>query len=373
MFPQFASQRSRRRVLTWVLYAILPTVQMIPSRPARPLDCAPNPYAIRADSQFSRACALCYNRPVVPRIPMTYRSRMCASVAVASAAHALAVMVPWDHGLPNRDRISPPVSEPVVMQLQPPPQPPKRLVDITAPTQDPIDALTDLIAEANSKAADATEIDSGENAPRMEEIDESERLAAPEPPKPIERPPTPPTQPAPESPASEETIERAQLAQLIAERDRLEQELLKAQQPVVEQKPVEQLREDNVPELPVGQSQGRKKGGVVTPGFLNFEAQQHEFAPYLKVLRNRVERHWRQAILLRFSGTTRRKAVLDCAIAPDGRIVKCTIVESGGSGTYAEMCRQAVLDAGPFPPFPFDVPPGYRSQNIEIRWTFSYL
>ncbi len=300
---------------------------------------------------------------------------MCASIAVASAVHVIAVLVPWGHGYPDAIGNPNPASEPVVMRLQPdqPAPRPKRLVDITEPTQDPVDALTDLIAEANAKAADAQDADSGKKAPRMEEVDESERLAAPEPAKPVQRPPVPQTQPAPESPPEEETAERMEVAQNVSEATPFEREVSAAQPPNVAQEQAEQQPESLVPDLPQGRSRGKVEGGVTSRGFLNFQAKQHEFAPYLKVVRNRVERHWRQAILLRYSGSTRRKAILDCAIAPDGRIVEVTIFDSGGSGAYAEMCRQAVLAAGPFPPFPFEVPPGYRSKNIEIRWTFSYL
>jgi len=307
---------------------------------------------------------------------MTYRSRMNASIVVASAVHVLAVLVPWDHGYPDASKNPSPASEPVVMRLQPdPPGPtPKRLIDITEPAAEPVDSFTDLIADADANAADVSEIDSAETAPHMEEIDESERLAAPEEPATSpERPPVPQTEPAPESAKPEDAPERMQLAQTISEPDPFDREASTPQPPLVAQEQVVQQSNTPVPQLPKGRTRGRVHGGTVVRGLPNFEAKKHEYAPYLKVVRNRVERHWRQAILLRFSGTTPRKAILDCAIAPDGRIVEVTIVDSGGSGTYAAMCRQAVLDAGPFPPFPFEVPPGYRTRNMEITWTFSYL
>lgn len=301
---------------------------------------------------------------------------MCASVAVASAVHALAVLIiPWDRDDATAHEILGPAPKPVIMHLQPQDsaRPSKRLVDITTPTQDPVDLLTDLIAEANASAADAFDIDSGENAPRMEEVDDFDSLTAPKPPVQVEPSPAPPTQPTPESPEQDDATERMQIAEVISEPDLFEREVSAFQPPVMAEEQVDNQPETPVLELPQGRTRGRKRGGVEKIGLLNFEALQDEIAPYLKVVRNRVERRWRQAILLRFSGATRRKAVLDCAIAPDGRIVEVTIFESGGSGTYAEMCRQAVLAAGPFPPFPFEVPPGYRTKNIEIRWTFSYL
>jgi len=306
---------------------------------------------------------------------MTYQSRMCASIVVASAVHTLAVLVPWSHGYPDVAGIPSPTSEPVVMQLQPDqPRPsPQRLVDVTAPAQESVDEFTDLIAESDANAADAQDVDSGENAPRMEEIDDSERLAAPEPKPPAERPPVPETRAAPESPAREKPEERIKVAQNIPEPDPFDREMSAAQPPNVAEESITDQPNEPMPELPQGRTRGRVKGGVKSGGFLNFEAKKHEFAPYLKVVRNRVERRWRQAILLRYSGATKQEAILDCAIAANGRIVEVTVVDDGGSRAYADMCRRAVLDAGPFPPFPFDIPPGYRSKNMEIRWTFSYL
>jgi hypothetical protein len=310
---------------------------------------------------------------------MTYRTRMRVCLAVSFAVHAAVfVQVPLP-GFPERTPAPAPSPEPVVLQLQPPQQPqPKRLIDVTTPTQDPVDELTDLIAEANSRAADAFDADSDTNAPRVEEVGEFDRIAAPPPMPQPTPPPAPPVQPAPEptpEPVEQEEAspDRMEVAQLMQPPEAVQSQPAPPQPPIQQQPPQPPPPESADADVPTGNERGRVQGGVKSKGFLGFEAKQHEFAPYLKVIRNRVERHWKQAILLRFSGATPRKAVLDCAIAPDGRLVEVTIVETGGSGTYAEMCRQAILDAGPFPPFPFEVPPGYRSENIEIRWTFSYL
>ncbi len=92
----------------------------------------------------------------------------------------------------------------------------------------------------------------------------------------------------------------------------------------------------------------------------------------LKV-RNRVEREWRAALQLRYSGVSRTYAIIECSIRPDGTLEYAKIIEPGSSLTYAVLCRQAIEQAGPFGPFPFDVPEIYRSENLRITWKFSYM
>jgi hypothetical protein len=129
----------------------------------------------------------------------------------------------------------------------------------------------------------------------------------------------------------------------------------------------------SIPEPVTGPSRGRVDGGVKNLGFLGFEAMKHELAPYLKEVRSRVEKRWTTALELHYTGTSPTKAVLDCAISPEGKLVYVHIVEPGHSPTYAPLCREAIEKAAPFSPFPFSVPPVYKSKNLEIRWTFSFL
>jgi hypothetical protein len=128
-----------------------------------------------------------------------------------------------------------------------------------------------------------------------------------------------------------------------------------------------------MPQPHLGVSKARPGGAAEGKGFIGFEALEHELGPYLKEVRDRVERNWRAALEMRFSGASRTQAVLDCAISPQGKLVRVKIVEPGDSPTFAVLCKQAIEKAAPFSPFPFDVPAIYRSQNLEIRWTFSYL
>jgi hypothetical protein len=112
---------------------------------------------------------------------------------------------------------------------------------------------------------------------------------------------------------------------------------------------------------------------VKQKGFAGHEALQDELAPYLREVRARVERRWNEALLTRYRGTNPTRAVVDCVIAPDGSLVAATIVDAGPDRLYAALCREAIERAAPFGAFPFQVPDIYRSSNLEIRWTFSFL
>lgn len=120
-------------------------------------------------------------------------------------------------------------------------------------------------------------------------------------------------------------------------------------------------------------SQTPVEGEAQNYGFLGFEAMRHELAPYMKIVRAAVEKEWKIAIQMKYSGSEPTRAVLDCAISPDGKLVYANIVDPGKSVSHAVLCQKAIEKAGPFPPFPFDVPAMYRNENLQIRWTFSFL
>lgn len=67
------------------------------------------------------------------------------------------------------------------------------------------------------------------------------------------------------------------------------------------------------------------------------------------------------------------KAVIDCEINAEGELVSVNVVGTDNDKLYSALCRDAVQRAGPFGPFPFEVPDIYRGKNLEIRWTFSFL
>ncbi len=125
-------------------------------------------------------------------------------------------------------------------------------------------------------------------------------------------------------------------------------------------------------DTPPRAGRSRVQGQAMNRGVLSFEANRDEIAEYLTIVRDRVERAWTAMLATRYQGTQPTRAVIDCVIAPDGRLLEARIVESG-ERIFAGLSQRALQDAGPFPPFPFEVPDLYRTNNIEIRWTFSYL
>jgi len=306
---------------------------------------------------------------------MTYRQRLILS-AVCSAALHLAVLAPGGCQSKTQGLVLS-WNEPIVLELQPepatPPAPPThQLVDVLVPAN-PTDLVnsTELIAEQSSKAADQVDAagDRDNGAPRVENVTGFDQV--------VIRAPVPAAAPAPRrvrEPVQPPDLRREKVA--AAEPEKAESEVLLQDQQGKEDKPAAQPEtqpETGPPLLAPQVSRGRVEGGVKRTGLMSFEAMESEIAPYLKVIRQRVERNWRTALHTRYSGTARPRAVLDCAIAPDGHIIEVAIIEPGESATFAPLCKQAIENAGPFDPFPFEVPEVYRSKNLEIRWTFSFL
>jgi len=265
-----------------------------------------------------------------------------------------------------------------VLELRPEPAPAPalpthQLVDVLLPADEPV-GMTDLIAEKASKAADEVDDIPGApdfNAPRVENVTDFDRIDI--------RAPAPEAAPAPRrvrEPVQPPDLRREKVA--AAEPDQAASELLMQDERGEQREPaakpgVQPTVAPPPPLLTPQAARGRVEGGVKRTGLMAFEAMESEIAPYLKTIRQRVERNWRTALHTRYSGTSPTRAVLDCAIAPGGHIIEVAIVETGDSATFAPLCKQAIENAGPFGPFPFEVPEVYRSKNLEIRWTFSFL
>lgn len=264
---------------------------------------------------------------------------------------------------------------------------PRQLVEAAAPANEPVNA-TELIAVENTKAQDMADTEGEANAPHVDKVSNFNEVGTPAP------PPQPPPSPAPSEPAlpspkskpqqnpvptpkpnpsESEPAKSSKGVQMAIEGDKpAAGEGLDV--PKAEPFQLAQATPSPIPSLAVpGETQGRVEGGVKREGVLGFEAMENELAPYLKEIRGRVELNWRAALQMRYSGTSPTKAVLDCAIRPNGQIESVVIVESGDSATYAPLCKEAIEKAGPFQPFPFKVPDMYRNKNLEIRWTFSFL
>ena len=269
--------------------------------------------------------------------------------------------------------------EPIVLDLQPeaqPTPPPQQFVDVAVPAAAP-PQVTEHIAVEDAEAMDLALRDAERPAPALEQ-DEFDAL-----PQPV-APPAPP-EPEATSPAKEST-EEAETEK--KEESKTKDPIREVETPVKEVLPetAEAPPAPKAPEGPIKIAQAqpmpaqrpekgktRERGGVSKQGQTNFDAIQSEIAPYLKHVRERVEQQWNQMLYTRYSGTSPVKAVIDCAINAQGELVSVNVVGTDNDKLYSALCRDAVQRAGPFGPFPFEVPDIYRGKNLEIRWTFSFL
>jgi hypothetical protein len=299
--------------------------------------------------------------------------RLGVSAICALALHLL-LLAAWGALLAARTPGFGPVPEvPLILNLRP--ELPRQLVDTHTPAEEPVED-TDLISDIASKATDRVLRDGESPGPQFEEFDELESLATPAP------PPEPPAA-APEPPAlpPRDTPAPAPVRTELDARQAPEQ----AAPPEAHAEEAEEMRESEermhlaqaLPQAPESTlprpSKGHVHDAVRGQGFAGFEAMQSEIAPYLKEVRRRVELRWNEMLLMRYSGTKPVKAIIDCAIAPDGSLASVEVVGVPEDPVYAALCRQAITLAGPFGPFPFQVPEMYREKNLEIRWTFSFL
>lgn len=334
---------------------------------------------------------------------MDYNRRMLAAVAGSLLFHVVALgvggLVDRRYGLGPAEVPAPPL----VLNLQASEeQPSRRLVETAVPAREPV-GETDLISDKNSRAQDPQEaVDGKVNAPLADEPSDSFELAggAAEPAPPV--PARPAEQPKPEKKPAEKKSEEKPVRPRREEKPRQEPRpapamaaepdkpvaIAKAETgpPAVDPEPApdepgdaERQQTAQAPEpglLPTlnpGKFRGSLDGGIKGKGFVGFEAMQDQLAPYMLEVRRRVERNWHMAMSLTYTGTIRTKAVVDCVIAPDGKLVKVEIVSPGNTPTYAPLCKESIEKSAPFPPFPFKVPDIYRNKNLEIRWTFNFL
>ena len=305
-----------------------------------------------------------------------YRYRMGASGVVSLAAHALAALW-WLGPAPTIGTGPEPEPAPIVLNLMPEESlPVQSLVETVAPAEEPAEETLN-IARQSTRAADRMLQDGEAPGPVFFEEAPAESLAQPT--------PSPASVPAPAPPAPEDALSTPEVTEPEEERPKPlpepERPALPAEPPEreapqerLEQKPVRMAQAAAAPpeEQRPSKARGRLRNRVTNQGFTSFEAIQHEVAPYLEEVKKRVEREW-TAALLKYNGTQARSVEVDCEIAADGRLALVEVVSPVGDIIYETLCAEAIRRAGPFDPFPFEVPEIYQNQNLEIRWRFSFL
>lgn len=360
---------------------------------------------------------------------MSYRARIGSALLLALLLH-----LPLLAALPALLKTPVPEKEPepraLMMAFQPPPtvQPepvfepeaPKQLVESGAEADAP-SPDSDLISDRNTKAQDSSESVSEDDSPAVDRVDEFDQLAtspnalpssptpptpeippmeevietAPEAPEPVESSPAP-APPTVEEPSAEEAPNPEAPRTLVAAAEPSPEPEPTAEEPPPEPSPPQEEPQPEQPEQPevepvperfqvaeappaqkfveeLNTSVGRNEGGASSKGIQSFEANRHEMGAYMIHVRRKVEKTWRRNLRIDYVGTSKTYSVLECSIRPNGEIEYVKIIEPGPSMNYAALCREALLDSGPFDPFPFDVPSIYREQNLVITWRLSFL
>lgn len=312
---------------------------------------------------------------------MSYSQRLLFAATFSLLAHiAIVAALRREPATP----FVPDDASPIMVQLR---EEPLRYIDTAAPTETPPEDAA-FIAVEDARAMDRVDAVEEEDAPdegptpetpdtidvlpRPEQTPEPEPIPVSEPePEPTPEPAqiTAPT-PTPASPAEDEEVpappeelpERMEIARADP-----------APLPPEERPLTAEPSEARPTPEPPRDLRARPRGRTVTHGMTNFEALRHEIAPYLKHIRDKVEKRWIEALLMRYTGTSPTRAEVFCAIAPDGTLVEVRVVGMADDAIFAAICREAIERAAPFDPFPFETPDIYRNKNLEINWHFNFL
>ncbi len=315
-------------------------------------------------------------------IAMTYSKRIQIAALLSLFLHFLGLAL-W-HYLPSPvPPVTPVALEPAPIELDLQPDAPAKnepvqLVDVNVPAPTPVPP-SPLIAETSSEAMDAQPRDGDRPSPELEPDDFDELAALPAPEVAPQPEPMPAQEERTEPPEeSEEPVEEEDLNDYDAMESDLDALIApkegSAPEPAEEQDEIIQIaRADAALPQRATTPRSRPANSYSKQGVTNFQAIESEIAPYLKHVRSLVELQWNEMLYTKYSGTKPTEAVIDCAISPTGELVSVSVVEANNDRVYSALCREAVQRAGPFGPFPFEVPDIYRDKNLEIRWTFSYF
>lgn len=310
---------------------------------------------------------------------MSDRNRLIFAGCLSLALNASLLMLPWGNFAEGHA----PPRNPLMLNLRPePPEPPPapppppdtrpvQAVESARPAEQPVET-TNLRSDVNTNAADLTAHDGERPGPALEEdtlaslpipAGAASSAAAPE------RPPGKETKPAPEPEEPGSVPAPAVAADDAPEGDEVEES---SASPA----PAEatQVARATPPGAEYPQpARGPAGGRSMEEDYIGFEAIQDDVAAYfLKHVKPVIRRNWITNLLTRYTGTTRTKAMIALAIAPDGHIAKAEVMGAPDDRIFAALCRDAVQKSGPFPPFLFQIPPEYRDQNLVIHCRFQW-
>ena len=117
----------------------------------------------------------------------------------------------------------------------------------------------------------------------------------------------------------------------------------------------------------------RQDGGTRAPGRIAFDVKATPFGAYDQAFIEAVQSAWfRQLEERQFRPHEGGKVVVEFRLNYDGRITGLRVVESEVNEHLAWTCQRAVLEPGPYPPFPSDMRRLVKNDYREIRFTFYY-
>lgn len=108
---------------------------------------------------------------------------------------------------------------------------------------------------------------------------------------------------------------------------------------------------------------------------LAFEARSHIVAPYVKDVKNRIQKYWLGYLLFKYPDVFLRpsKAVVWFKILKDGSIKGPKVVRYEGDEMFKDICLASVENVAPFPDIPEDIWNEVEEDGgIEIVFTFRY-
>jgi protein TonB len=98
---------------------------------------------------------------------------------------------------------------------------------------------------------------------------------------------------------------------------------------------------------PAGEPDDSRKAGRRRESVAVATPQGFTFPPYLFMIRDKIERNWNPP-----PGAVEVKAKVVFAVHRSGRVLTADLAEASGNFYFDQAAMRAVLQSGPFPPFP---------------------
>lgn len=113
-----------------------------------------------------------------------------------------------------------------------------------------------------------------------------------------------------------------------------------------------------------------RQGSAAPPGDLSFNTVDFEFAPYLLILKRRIEEKWYPPVAFRGGLPYRGASVIRFAVEKSGELGLLEVVSEADHPSLDTAALNAIRFGAPFPPLPDDFPE--EEERWVITCTFYY-